>query len=89
MTPDESVELEIMNLATATTNKVVVKVDAYLGPERQSALERLQLRGWLRLIDVASINATHGALARIFVLSPAALKWRDDPASRNRTQPAR
>jgi len=75
MTDDEAAEFDLLALMTHDTRKFAISV-GYPVLSVQQALERLQLRDWVRLVDVTTIAATEGkALMRVFRVMPAAVKW--------------
>ena len=73
MTPEEQAELRILMLANEK-HKFAISVAADLTLEETAALERLQLRSWIKLIDVSSIAAALGVY-RIFMIMPSAINW--------------
>lgn len=73
MTDDEMAEYKVLKLANEL-GKFALEVASSTGID-QNALERLQLRGWVRLIDVSPIAAYPGRLFRVFAASPEALTW--------------
>lgn len=74
MTNDESDEATILSLANEN-GKFAVPLRATLNDREALALERLQLRDWIRLIDVTPIAATAGAVVRVFRIMPDAQSW--------------
>ncbi len=75
MTQDEADELALLRLMTPDTHKFAVAV-GYPVKSTNLALERLQLKDWVRLIDVTVIAATPGReLMRVFRVMPKAVKW--------------
>ena len=72
---DEEHEYEILRRMTPGTHKIGVPIIADLSAEQQFALERLQLRDWVRLIDVSVASGVPGHLLRIFRVMPAAVAW--------------
>lgn len=79
MTEDERDEYSVLKVMTDDTHKFAVPIGlGVLSPEMQRALERLQLREWVRLIDVSFImdsGMQPGTLFRIFKVMPEALTW--------------
>lgn len=73
MTPDQEAEFDLLKLATEH-GKFALGV-TYAVERTQLALERLQLRDWVRLIDIAFIGAGQGQLCRVFLAQPAAMTW--------------
>ena len=77
MTPEETKEREILSLANEI-GKLAVEVDYTDSKDPigfQDALERLMIRGWIRLIDVGSIRYAPDRMFRIFLASPEAVEW--------------
>ena len=72
---DEDAEYMILQLMTPDTKKFAIAIDYPLDEARQQALERLQLRGWVRLIDVSSSAVSGFNLMRIFHVMPEAVAW--------------
>jgi hypothetical protein len=79
MTPDQSEELKILRLASGK-GKFAIPVGARMGPSAQFALERLQERDWIRLIDLAPLASMPG-LYRVFLLTKPALAFLKKSAS--------
>lgn len=75
MTQEERAEYKVLALMTPDTHKFAIQVNYPLSEEKQQALERLQLRDWIRLIDVADVSAFPGVLMRIFLVMPQAVTW--------------
>ena len=80
MTGDEHAEHALLSLMTSETHKFAIAVDYPLTQAQQDALERLQLRDWIRLIDVSSIacmpvTAFPVAVFRVFHVMPEAVRW--------------
>lgn len=65
----------ILSLMTEDTKKFAIDVDYTLSEEQQLALEWLQSHDWIRLIDVASLVISKGALMRVFKVMPEAEFW--------------
>jgi hypothetical protein len=72
MTDEEMDELALLKLANET-GKFAIQIGL---TKHQLALERLQVRRWVSLIDVTPIAERPGMLFRIFLASPAAMAWR-------------
>ena len=76
MTPEEEdAERELLSLMTRDTHKFAIAVDFQLTQAQQHALERLQLRDWIRLIDVSVISVSYGKIVRVFRVMPEAVRW--------------
>lgn len=75
MTDEEIEERKILALANEN-GKFAIEV-AYTGwtLQGQQALERLQLREWVRLIDVTPVAAYPNRLFRAFMLTKPAREW--------------
>lgn len=73
MTDDEA-QAEILGMASEN-GKMAIELGLIPKPPLQLALERLQLRGWLRLIDVTPISAVPDRMFRIFLASDEAQAW--------------
>ncbi len=71
MASDHEEEMKFLALANEK-RKFAISITAELGEAGQKALERLQTRGWIRLIDVSMIAARPGQLFRIFLLEEGA-----------------
>ena len=83
LTDDQQAELTILKLSTADTHKFVVGLASPREPRLRFALERLQIRDWIRLIDVDVVSAHPGKLFRVFMLTEPAILWLDQ---QNNTQ---
>lgn len=76
MNTAEHAEFRLLELMTPDTHKFAIQVDfPDLEPELQLALERLQIREWVRLIDVAPVAAAGGRVCRVFMVTDAGLRW--------------
>lgn len=75
MTPEECEEYRFLMMMTKETHKFAISVQVVLEPDRQHALERLQLKDWIRLIDVSMVAASHGQVMRVFKVMPEAVAW--------------
>ena len=80
MTCDEQAEHVLLSLMTSDTHKFAIALNYPLSEAQQFALERLQLRDWVRLIDVSSIACTPVtafpvAVFRVFRVMPEAVQW--------------
>lgn len=74
MTSAQKAEFDLLKHATEQ-GKFVAPLGVALNEGRlQLALERLQLRGWLNLIDISPITLAPG-LYRVFLASPEAMTW--------------
>lgn len=71
---EQLAEYDLMTLANEH-GKFAIAIDYPLTQQQQLALERLQLRGWVTLIDVALSSAIDGHFMRIFLLSSSAKLW--------------
>lgn len=80
MTEDETAERDLLALANER-GKFGVEVGYPLDERRQEALERLQERDWIRLIDVSTTAVSQGKVLRLFLLTKAALDWLKKTAS--------
>jgi hypothetical protein len=80
MTDDERAELDLLRLASEKAT-FGIALGAAIGKEKQFALERLQKREWIRLIDVtpiAAVRASEGGgvpVFRVFLLMKPALAF--------------
>lgn len=75
MTAEEKAELELLKLSSEK-GKFAIAVGYPMSQEQQDALERLQLRDWIRLIDVSTIEHDKKfRLFRVFMLTPPALDF--------------
>lgn len=72
---DEANEYAILSLMTPETKKFGIEIGQQLPEDKQAALERLQLRDWVRLIDVSPVAAMPGKIFRIFLVMPVAVEW--------------
>lgn len=72
---DEANEYAILSLMTADTKKFCIEVAQPLSQQQQDALERLQLRDWIRLIDISPIGSMPGKIFRVFRVMPVAVEW--------------
>lgn len=80
MTTDERNELRLLQTAN-DAGVFALGLTTALSPMQQQALERLQRRRWLSLMDVTMIAAGPGYY-RLFLLSEVAILW-----LRDNTQP--
>jgi hypothetical protein len=71
--PEQVAELEFLRL-TSEFGKFAVSVGARLTSDQQGALERLQVRRWITLIDVTPLPIEPG-LFRVFLLEEPARAW--------------
>jgi len=72
---EDANEYEILSLMTADTKKFIVEIGQALSQPQQEALERLQLRDWIRLIDVSPVANIPGRMFRVFRVMPVAVEW--------------
>lgn len=74
MTPEQQEEYAILKLAT-TQGKFALQVGHLFGNSAaHEALQRLQMRRWISLIDVSPIAHMDGVF-RIFLASDEAMAW--------------
>lgn len=73
MSEDEA-DAEVLGM-TNELGKMAIEVGLIPTPPLQQALERLLLRGWLRLMDVTPIAQEPGRLFRVFVATDEAQAW--------------
>jgi hypothetical protein len=73
MTEDEAEELKLLKLSSEK-GKFAVGIGHKMSPAAQLALERLQEREWIRLIDVTPIAEGPGVY-RVFLLTKPALAF--------------
>ena len=71
----EQAEYYLLSYAERDNYKMAIEVGCPLEEPLQTALERLQVRDWVRLIDVSPIAALRGKLLRIFRVMPDAVQW--------------
>lgn len=72
---DSTAEFDILSFGNHN-GKFVVPIGAPLGPHQQHALERLMMRDWIRLIDIAIVPTCGlGEPVRVFLMMPAAREW--------------
>ena len=75
MTPDELAEYEVLKLANEN-GKFAVEYGAGLSGQQQiDALERMQLRREVILIDMSPLAAYPGKVFRVFLVTPEKLAW--------------
>jgi hypothetical protein len=73
MTNEEREEYELLQLADPQ-GVFAVGVGLIVPQMKQSALDRLQRRHWIALVEIGAISSD-GRLMRIFMVSEAALEW--------------
>jgi hypothetical protein len=73
MTQNELVEYELLKLANEF-GKFAIQLGLIEG-EMQLALERLQIRRWITLIDISPLAEYPNQLFRIFLASDTAMAW--------------
>lgn len=78
MTPEQREEYNWLALATEDTHKFGLAIGYPVTLAQQEALERLQLRGWIQLIDVTTTAESLGSIVRVFKVAPTALMWYAD-----------
>lgn len=72
---EEAYEYAILSLMTPDTKKFCIEIAQRVSEDQQAALERLQLRDWVRLIDISPVATMPGKLFRIFRVMPVAVEW--------------
>lgn len=76
MTLDELCEMRVLSSMTRDTRKFAIEIGyRFRGNNEQFALERLQLRDWIRLIDVSPVAELPGRIMRVFRVMPEAVEW--------------
>jgi len=75
MTFEELKEFKILKLMRLDTHKFGIEVGYPFEQADQEALERLQLRGWIRLIDLSPVHFDGDKILRIFMVTPEAVQW--------------
>jgi hypothetical protein len=71
----EQAEYYVLSFAEHENHKMGIEIGCPLQAALQEALERLQIRDWIRLIDVSPIAALRGKILRIFRVMPDAVRW--------------
>lgn len=71
MTDEEADELHVLKLSNELGKFAIPVHPGEFKGQYQQALERLQLRSWIQLIDVSYVGA-YGGICRIFRLTPEA-----------------
>lgn len=74
MTADEQAEHELLGMANEQ-GKFAVALGHSMDKRLQAALERLQIRRWVTLIDLSNIAEMPGPVFRIFLATPEAMTW--------------
>lgn len=75
MTENEISEYRVLKLMSEH-GKIALQIGAtFDGLAMQEGLERLQRRGWLRLIDVSPLSSYPDRVFRIFLASEDAISW--------------
>jgi hypothetical protein len=74
MTDEEQAEYELLKLAN-DKGKFAIPMAANMTDDHSDALERLQLREWIKLIDVSPLSIQTGKVFRVFMITPAARTW--------------
>jgi hypothetical protein len=74
----EAAERQLLEMATPE-GKFALQVGMNLPRDLQLALERLQLKRWVTLIDVTPVSAYPDRVCRIFLLSDEAMIWFKKP----------
>jgi hypothetical protein len=75
MTNDERAEYELLQLASPE-GVFAISVGLIVPLTKQSALDRLQRRHWIALVDISAILTNPEAgLMRIFTASDVAMEW--------------
>lgn len=75
MTNEERHEAKILRLANEH-GKFAIELGFIGSVDQQQALERLQLRRWILLIDISGVVSHPGRLFRVFMASDEAMAWR-------------
>lgn len=74
-TPDQAEERKLLELANEN-GKLAIQYGFMPSPAAQLALERLQMRRWIQLIDLSPIQTTgDGRPMRIFLVNAEALHF--------------
>lgn len=68
-------ELRVLSKMTTDTHKIGIELGLVPIQPLQEALERLQLRDAIRLIDVCPVFCAPGKLMRVFKVMPDAVNW--------------
>jgi hypothetical protein len=75
MTDNEMAEFMVLKMANEY-GKFALEVGASLPSlDTQEALQRLQVRGWVRFLDISPIAEHPNRLFRIFMASAEAMTW--------------
>lgn len=77
MTENQQFEFAILCLANEF-GKFALEVGHTGDKDFQLALERLQIRRWVMLIDVSQISIHRDKLFRLFMISQEAYEWRTE-----------
>ena len=81
MTEEEQAENTFLALANERGKFAIGVNYAFRDEQHQFALERLQEREWIRLIDISTISGSEGQVCRIFLLTKAAYDWLKETSS--------
>ena len=74
MTEEQQAEYAVLK-ATTDDGVFALEVGAMFEDQKiQTALERMQYRGWVRLLDISQLSAKPG-LFRVFKASDEAMTW--------------
>jgi hypothetical protein len=74
MTPEQKAEYDLLKLCN-DQGKLPIEIGGIIGMDAQFALERLQIRRWITLIDVSPISEYPGKIFRMFLASDVAMRW--------------
>lgn len=75
MTDDQIAEFGVLKMANEHGAFALQLGVPLMPPPLQFALERMQRRGWVTLIDLSPISEHPDRLFRVFLASSAALTW--------------
>lgn len=75
MNNEEAAELHLLTTRTRPDGTVRFGTATLLAAPMQNALERLTVRGFLRLIDVVLEENGSGRLVRVFQVTEEARRW--------------
>jgi len=75
MDREERARYELLSCMTADSGKFAIACGFMLSPERQSALEWMQVNRWITLIDVTPLASQSAKLFRVFLASDEARTW--------------
>ena len=76
MTDDEAAQFAVLKLATEDGKFAIPLGSGFASRAEQEAFQRMQITGWISLIDVSPIAAGEPLLIyRVFLASAAAMHW--------------